>query len=78
MVGPGAAKQIAASIKIPTVAIAGITLSNVDEVLATGVSAIAVTAAVLDCDDVAAATKQLKEKLMMNTETQRHREEVKK
>src|SRR5439155_13675705 len=58
--GPALAKQIAAEIHIPAVAIAGITRENVDEVLATGIKAVAVTAAVAGCDDVRGAAEKLK------------------
>jgi thiamine-phosphate pyrophosphorylase len=61
--GAGYARQVAAEIPIPAVAIAGITRENVDEVLATGVSAIAVCAAVMEQDDVAAAARELRERL---------------
>ena len=57
------ARQVASQITIPAVAIAGITAANVDEVLATGVRAVAVTAAVLDCDDPKGSTEVLGEKL---------------
>jgi len=45
------------------VAIAGITAENVEQVLATGVAAVAVTAAVAGCDDPRAATERLKERM---------------
>jgi thiamine-phosphate pyrophosphorylase len=61
--GPAFAKQVAEQIKIPAVAIAGITESNVDEVLASGIKAIAVTAAVAGCDDPQSAARRLKKKL---------------
>lgn len=61
--GPAYAKQVAESIKIPAVAIAGITEGNVDEVLATGLRAVAVTAAVIGCDDPRTAAERLKLKL---------------
>ena len=67
--GPAYAKQVAEQIKIPAVAIAGITESNVDEVLATGLKAVAVTAAVAGADDPQSAAKRLKERL--NADTQR-------
>jgi thiamine-phosphate pyrophosphorylase len=51
-------------IDIPKVAIAGITAENVDQVLATGMTAVAVTLAVTSCDDVAGAARELKSKLM--------------
>jgi thiamine-phosphate pyrophosphorylase len=57
------ARQVAGAVKIPAVAIAGINHQNVDEVLAAGLKAVAVSAAVLDCDDVAAATRSLKAKI---------------
>lgn len=59
------ARQVAqANLPIPAVAIAGITLSNVDEVLATGIKSVAVTAAVIGADDIRAAARQFKEKLV--------------
>jgi thiamine-phosphate pyrophosphorylase len=57
------ARQVASEISIPAVAIAGITAENVDDVLATGIKAVAVTAAVVGCDDIAQATRKLKEQL---------------
>lgn len=50
--------------RIPAVAIAGITLENVDEVLATGIKAIAVTAAVVGAADPRAAAAGFKEELV--------------
>jgi thiamine-phosphate pyrophosphorylase len=58
------ARQAAEKVGIPAVAIAGITLENVDEVLATGVGAIAVTAAVVNSDDPEAAARGLKERIV--------------
>jgi thiamine-phosphate pyrophosphorylase len=49
---------------IPAVAIAGIHRGNVDEVLATGLHAVAVSSAVLSADDVRAAAAELKKKLV--------------
>ena len=57
------ARQVAKEVPIPAVAIAGINAANVDEVIATGVQAVAVTAAVLDTDDPKAAATELKAKL---------------
>ena len=57
------AAAVAARIKIPAVAIAGITADNVDQVLATGVRAVAVTAAVTGAADVRAAAAVLRAKL---------------
>jgi thiamine-phosphate pyrophosphorylase len=61
--GLGYAKAVAEQIALPAVAIAGITEENIVEVLATGVNAIAVTAAVAACDDPRAATERLKARL---------------
>lgn len=52
--------------RIPAVAIAGINARNVDEVTATGIRAVAVTAAVLGAPDVRAAAAELKSKLAPN------------
>ena len=57
------ARMAARSIALPTVGIAGITLQNVDQVIATGVSAVAVTAAVAGAEDPEAAARALKQKL---------------
>jgi len=57
------ARQAASEISIPAVAIAGINAANVDEVIATGVQAVAVTAAVLDTEDPRAAAERLKANL---------------
>jgi len=62
--GPQYAKQVAEHVKIPAVAIAGITEANVDEVSATGVKAVAVTAAVTGSDDPGNASARLKAKLV--------------
>jgi thiamine-phosphate pyrophosphorylase len=48
----------------PAVAIAGINAGNVDEVLATGIRAVAVGAAVLGVQDVRAAAAELKQRLV--------------
>jgi thiamine-phosphate pyrophosphorylase len=57
------AAAAAREIAIPKVAIAGITPENVDKVLATGLTAIAVTAAVTGASDPEAAARELKAKL---------------
>jgi thiamine-phosphate pyrophosphorylase len=57
------ARRASAAVRIPAVAIAGINDANVDEVLATGVRAIAVTAAVIAATDVTAAARRLKSRL---------------
>jgi thiamine-phosphate pyrophosphorylase len=63
LAGPDYARQVASEISIPAVAIAGITEQNVDEVLASGLKAVAVTAAVAGCDDPRGAAARLKQKL---------------
>ena len=55
--------QQAAKISIPSVAIAGITLENVDQVLATGIKAVAVTSCVVGSNDIESAARMLKQKL---------------
>jgi len=62
--GLGYAREVAASIPLPAIAIAGITTENVDQVIEAGIRAVAVTASVLDCDDPRAATANLKELLL--------------
>ena len=67
--GLGFARQVATQITIPAVAIAGINHANVDEVLATGIRAVAVTAAVIGADDPREAAHKLKCKLLAQSET---------
>jgi len=57
------ARAVAGTIKLPAMAIAGITLENIDQVLATGMKAVAVTAAVTATQDVTAAAQALKQRL---------------
>ena len=52
------ARQVAAEIKIPAVAIAGITPDNVQEILATGLRAVAVASAVTGAADVQEAAQR--------------------
>ncbi|MCC6240615.1 MAG: thiamine phosphate synthase [Phycisphaerales bacterium] len=61
--GPDYARQVAAEISLPAFAIAGITQENLDEVLASGITRIAVTAAVSGAEDACAAARQLKSRL---------------
>jgi thiamine-phosphate pyrophosphorylase len=65
--GPTYAKQAASAIRLPLVAIAGINLENIGEVLAAGIRAIAVTAAVTGQDDPRAAAAALKSRLIAPT-----------
>lgn len=57
------ARDVAARIPLPSVAIAGITESNVAQVTAAGIRAVAVTAAVIAADDPRAAAARLKSQL---------------
>jgi thiamine-phosphate pyrophosphorylase len=63
------AREAAQQIPLPTVAIAGITEHNIDEVLATGVQAVAVTAAVAGADDPREMTRRLKARISKHQET---------
>jgi thiamine-phosphate pyrophosphorylase len=56
------AQEAAAANVLPTVAIAGITTDNVDEVWATGVSTVAATTAVTQAEDIAVAVAALRKK----------------
>ena len=53
----------AANIRIPWFAIGGITLENLDEVLAAGAQRICVVSAILYADDLAAACRKFKDRL---------------
>lgn len=57
------ARQAAAEIPLPCIAIAGITEANLDQVLETGVSGVAVTAAVSACEDVRAVVVRMKRRI---------------
>jgi thiamine-phosphate pyrophosphorylase len=57
------ARQVASEIPLPAVGIAGITIENLDPVLATGLKAVAVTQAVAGAEDVEAAAREFKAKL---------------
>jgi thiamine-phosphate pyrophosphorylase len=61
--GPVFAREVVEKIRIPAVAIAGITHENLGEVLATGIKAVAVTSAVAGSGDVRAAAAAFKERL---------------
>lgn len=61
------ARQVAANIPLPTVAIAGITLENVQDVLATGVPRIAVTSAILTAENPREAAAGFKRALVGQT-----------
>lgn len=58
------ARAVAQDIRIPAVGIAGITIENVDQVMATGLRAVAVTQAIVGADDVNAAARAFKSRLI--------------
>lgn len=58
------ARAVAERIRLPAFAIAGITEGNLDQVLASGIKAVAVTAAVAGCEDAEAAARRLKQRLI--------------
>lgn len=62
-VGLDLVRQIAGRIVTPFFAIGGITLENINEVLAAGAKRIAVVSAILNTPDVTAAAKAFKKKL---------------
>jgi thiamine-phosphate pyrophosphorylase len=59
VVGPGRLKQIREAISVPLVAIGGITMDNVSEVMAAGADAVAVIRAALDVENIEETTRQL-------------------
>ena len=61
--GPEGVAAVAAAVAVPVIAIAGITLDLVTEVLATGAHGVAVVGAVVDALDPAAATRSFVEAL---------------
>jgi thiamine-phosphate pyrophosphorylase len=63
LAGPDYARE-AASVPIPAVAIAGITADNVEQVLATGIRAVAVSSAIFCTDDVKGAAAEMKRRLV--------------
>jgi thiamine-phosphate pyrophosphorylase len=56
-------RQVAAEIRLPTFAISGVTADNLTEVLAAGITRVAVSAAVVDSPDPRAAARSLVQKL---------------
>ncbi len=62
-VGLETAREIAREVKIPAMAIAGITPRNVDDVLAAGVRGVAVSSAIFSAADVKAATQVFRERI---------------
>lgn len=59
----------AANVRIPWFAIGGITLQNLDEVLAAGARRVCVVSAILDAPDVVKTCQQFKQRLLSATQT---------
>jgi thiamine-phosphate diphosphorylase len=59
--GPGLVRQVREAVRLPIVAIGGITAENAGEVLEAGADGIAVIGAILDAADVKEATRRLVE-----------------
>jgi thiamine-phosphate pyrophosphorylase len=57
------AAAAAREVAIPKFAVAGIGLDNIDQVLASGIGSVAVTAAVVGCDDPAGAAREFKRRI---------------
>ncbi len=68
LAGPAYARAVSEQIKLPAVAIGGITPANVDEVLAAGLNAVAVSSAVISAPDVRSAAEALKRALVSRGE----------
>jgi thiamine-phosphate pyrophosphorylase len=58
-----------ANVTIPWFAIGGINLSNIHDVLAAGAQRICVVSAILNCDDIAATTREYKNRLQRSDAT---------
>jgi thiamine-phosphate pyrophosphorylase len=56
----------AANVAIPWFAIGGITLQNLDDVLAAGARRICVVSAILDAPDLAKACQEFKQRLILS------------
>jgi thiamine-phosphate pyrophosphorylase len=57
--GPGGIAAVARAVRVPVIAIGGITARRIPELVAAGAHGVAVVAAVSDVDDPAAATRDL-------------------
>lgn len=62
-IGPAGVGAVAGAVKVPVIAIGGVTAERVPELLAVGAWGVAVTAAVSGASDPAAATRQLLQEL---------------
>jgi thiamine-phosphate pyrophosphorylase len=63
LVGPGLVREVRREVRAPLLGIGGITADNAPEVIRAGADGVAVISAVCGADDVAAATRQLLERV---------------
>lgn len=56
--GPGAVERVVAAVDLPVIAISGVTVERVPELLAAGAHGVAVISAIADADDPAAETRR--------------------
>lgn len=63
-IGATIANEVSKNIKIPVFAIGGINLSNINQVLKTGISKIAISSAIVNSKDVTNITRKFKVKLL--------------
>lgn len=63
-IGTEITHEVAKNLEIPTFAIGGINLSNIDQVIMTGISKVAISSAIVDSKDVANSTRKFKNKLI--------------
>lgn len=62
-IGLAALAEIVARVQIPVVAIGGINVDNVGDVMRTGVAGVAVISAIIGADDPARATRELRQEI---------------
>ena len=72
--GLGLLRAVAAEVRVPIIAIGGITTANAAAARAAGAGAVAVCRAVLAAPDIEAATRQIKEALAHHEEHEAHEE----
>ena len=65
-VGLEVVQEVAKEISIPFVVIGAVTLKNLDEVLKTGATRVAVCSAIISSKDILSSTRQFKDKLTLN------------
>jgi thiamine-phosphate pyrophosphorylase len=63
LAGPACLRAVLQEVSLPAVAIGGITADNIDQLVAAGAKAVAVSSAVIAAEDPAAAARAIREKL---------------